>query len=174
MTRKNLSLIDAFNAPYTFVVRGDRATSGFDPVANQSGIPFISTELSGGANVDPVATIIGLNGVKNVMQYLGMIESQPVQQPQTQFLNGLDGSSYLSATFSGIFEPYRELGEHVEVGDIAGQLYATEEVERTPLELKFDNAGTILVRRNGARVRRGSHLFLVATRMDRDDVLAKI
>ncbi len=32
--------------------------------------------------------------------------------------------------FSGIFEPYRRPGEQVAAGDLAGQLYSTEEVER--------------------------------------------
>lgn len=174
MTRRNLALIDAFNAPYTFFVRGEGSTTGFDPVANRLGVPFISTELSGGANVDPTATAIGMNGVRNVMQHMNMIDSQPIQSTETQFLNGIDGSCHLSAPFSGIFEPYRELGEQVEAGDTAGQLYSTEEVERAPIELNFARAGTILVRRNGARVRRGSHLFLLAAEMNRDDVLAAI
>jgi hypothetical protein len=57
---------------------------------------------------------------------------------------------------------------------IAGQLYSLEEVERVPVELKFSAPGTLLVRRNGARVRRGGHLFLVAAEMERADVLALI
>lgn len=172
ITRQNLALIEAFNAPDSFVVDGAGSASGFDPAAHNLGIPFISTELSGGANVDVSATAIGMSGVKNVMQHMGMITSQPESQNKTRFLNGVDGSYYLSAPFSGIFEPYRELGEQVAAGDIAGQLYSTEEIERDPLELKFSAAGRLMVRRNGARVRRGSHLFMVAAEMSRDDVLA--
>jgi predicted deacylase len=174
ITRQNLALAEAFNAPNTFIVRGEDSASGFDPVANNLGIPFISTELCGGANIDAGATEIGLTGVKNIMQQLGMISSQPIWRPGTRFLNGIDGSNYLSAPFSGIFEPYRELGDTVMAGDIAGQLYSLEEVERAPIELKFSAPGTLLVRRNGARVRRGGHLFLIATEMERADVLALI
>jgi N-alpha-acetyl-L-2,4-diaminobutyrate deacetylase len=106
------------------------------------------------------------------MHHMGIISSHPGEQPKTRFLNGIDGSYYLSAPFSGIFEPYRELGDAVNAGDIAGQLYSLEEVERAPVELKFSAPGTLLVRRNGARVQRGSHLFLVVSEMARDDVLA--
>lgn len=172
ITRQNLALVEAFNAPYTFVVRGTNATSGFDPVAHASGIPFISCELSGGANVDISATAIGNTGIRNVMQHLGMISSQPEWQTQTRFLNGIDGSNSLSAPFTGIFEAYRELGDKVFAGDPAGQLYSLEEVERKPLELEFEKQGVIMVRRNGARVRRGSHLFMVSTEMSRDNILA--
>jgi hypothetical protein len=55
---------------------GDESASGFVPAANRLGIPFISTELSGGANVDVTATGIGMTGVRNVMQQMGMIASQ--------------------------------------------------------------------------------------------------
>jgi len=172
MTLKNLALVDAFNAPNTFVVRGENATSGFDPVANRAGVPFISTELYGGANVDPTATSIGMKGVKNVMSHLGIITDQVEQGQGMRFLNGIDGSNYLSAPYSAIFEPAVELGDEVSTGDLAGYLYSVEEVERTPLALQFEQSGIVMVRRNGARVSRGSHLFLVAKDMPREQVLA--
>lgn len=174
ITRKNLALVDAFNAPYTFVVRGEGSASGFDPVAHRLGIPFISTELSGGANVDRDATAIGMTGVRNVMSSLGMISDHVAAPAATRFISGIDGSYCLSAPYSGIFEPARQLGDEVDAGDVAGHLYSAEEVERPPLEMTFDVPGTILVRRNGARVRRGSHLFMVAPEMSRDELLAMV
>jgi len=172
ITRQNMALINAFNAPNTFVVRGEFSDTGFDPIANRQGVPFISTELYGGANVDRAATNIGMTGVKNVMQHMGIISDQPTPQLSTRFFNAIDGSYYLSAPYSGIFEPAFELGDDVEKGDIAGQLYSIEEVERTPLTLRFKESGTLLVRRNGARVKRGSHLFLIAKNISPKQVMA--
>lgn len=174
ITKQNLALVEAFNAPHTLVVRGTDAAGGFDPAANSLGVPFVSAELYGGANVDVGATAIGMAGVKNIMQHMGIITSRSDAQTETRFMNAIDGNYYLSAPFSGIFEPCRELGEQVAAGDIAGRLYATEEIERSPLELTFSQPGTILVRRNGARVRRGGHLFMIVSEMERDDVLAII
>jgi len=173
MTQRNLALIDAFDAPLTFVVDGKGSATGFDPVANQAGVPFISTELGGGADVGVEATAIGWRGVHNVMRQLGILDGAPAAQTATRFVNGIDGSGYLSAPFSGIFEPCRQLGERVAAGDAAGRLYATEEIEREPLELTFERAGLVMVRRNGARVIRGDHLFMVASEMERGDVLAR-
>jgi predicted deacylase len=82
---------------------------------------------------------------------------------------GVEGASPTSAIAHFVTSRILPLAD---AGDIAGQLYSTEEVERDPLELKFSAAGTLMVRRNGARVRRGSHLFMVAAEMGRDDVLA--
>ncbi len=170
ITRQNLELVEAFNAPYTFVVRGEDAASGFDPVANRLGIPFVSAELGGAGRVDKNAVEIGITGVKNIMQHLGIISAQPDWQPRTRFLNGIDDFYFLSAPFSGIFEPSREVGEQVDQGDIAGRLFSLEEVERPPLALAFTGPGTILVKRNAARLRRGGHLFLVAGEMDLSEV----
>lgn len=174
ITRRNLALVDAFAAPHTFVVRGENSASGFDPIAHRHGVPFISTELCGGANLDRAATAIGMRGVKNVMRHLGMIAGRVETQSATRFMNGITGSYPVRAPYSGIFEPARELGEEVAAGDTAGCLYSVEEVEREPLEITFDRPGTILVRRNGARVRRGSHLFMVAAEMTRDEVMVLV
>jgi predicted deacylase len=174
ITRRNLALVDAFDAPHTFVVRGENSASGFDPVAHRLGVPFISTELCGGGNVDLAAAAIGMRGVKNVMRHLGLFEGEAESGSGTRFMNGIDGSYTVSAPYSGIFEPGRELGEEVAAGDLAGRLYSAEEVERDPLEITFERPGTILVRRNGARVRRGSHLFMLASEMTRDKVMALV
>ena len=175
ITRRNLALVDAFGAPVTFVVLGENSSSGFDPIAHRAGVPFISTELSGGANVDIAATKIGMRGVQNVMRQLGLIDGEIETQTETtlheRHRRQLPGQRSLQRhlrTLSG------NSGDQVAAGDIAGRLYSAEEVEREPLELTFDRPGTILVRRNGARVRRGSHLFMVASEMTRDDVLGMI
>ncbi|MCP4470482.1 MAG: hypothetical protein GY815_07315, partial [Gammaproteobacteria bacterium] len=173
MTGPNLELAEIFNAPFTYVVEGTASATGFNPVANQKGVPFISTELSGGANVDVDATAIGMRGVKNVMRRLGIIAGEAELGEPTRFLNGIDASAYLSAPYSGIFEPRCKLGDSVSAGDVAGLLYSTEEIDREPLVLTFESSGLVTVRCNGARVRRGSHLFLVASEMERDDVLAR-
>lgn len=169
--RGSLAMIDAFNAPYTFVVNGDEHPTGFDPVAHSMDIPFISAELAGGAGVDISATEIGMSGVKNVLSHLGVLKSKRSWEPRTKFLNGVNHYHYLSAPFSGIFEPYQELGSYVEAGQIAGQLYSLEETDRSPLELTFETHGIVVVRRSNARVIRGSHVFLVAPEIDRDQVL---
>lgn len=169
--QKNLAMSDTFDAPFTILVRGEDASTGFDPVAHNMGVPFISTELGGGANVDIGATEIGINGVNNVLRHLGVLESQKTSQPRTRYLNGIDGTHHVSAPFSGIFEPCHELGDRVAEGDIAGMLYSIEEVERQPLQLVFEKPGIVVVRRNGARVRRGGHVFLLAEEIDRKDLL---
>lgn len=168
--QKSQAMCDAFNAPFTFLVRGEASSSGFDPAAHNLGIPFISAELSGGANIDIIATEIGSDGVNNVLKQLGVLPAEPAIESTTRFLNGIEGLSQVTAPYSGIFEPCHQLGDQIAAGEVAGVLYSTEEIERPPLELNFAGSGIIAVRRNGARVRRGGYVFLVAPEIDRKDI----
>ena len=172
ISQQNLEMVTTFNAPYSFVVRGGKNANGFDPVAHNMGIPFISTELYGGANVDVSATDIGYMGVLNIMGQMGIITHDNKTPPRTRFLNAMNGSDTISAPFSGIFEPFHELGSKVRQGNVAGLLHSVEELEREPVELKLNQSGIISVQRNGARVKRGDHLFVVSSEMALEDVLS--
>lgn len=161
--QKSIALSEAFNAPFVFMVDGRGASTGFDPVAQKNGVPFISAELAGGAGVDMDATEIGINGIKNILQYLGIQDSGPHCQSNSIYLNAVDGSFHVEAPYSGIFEPLCKLGDKIQKGQLAGRLYSMEEIERPPLELTFEGSGTIIVTRREARVKRGSYVYQVAS-----------
>lgn len=166
--QKSVALSEAFNAPYVFMVDGRGASTGFDPVAQKNGLPFISAELAGGAGVDIDATEIGINGIKNILQHLGIQGSGRHWQSNSIYLNAVDGSFHVEAPYSGIFEPLCKLGDKVHKGQLAGRLHSVEEVERPPLTLFFEGSGTIVVSRREARVKRGSYVYQVAAEIPKD------
>lgn len=170
MLERNLLLAEAFGAPYTYIVRGEECATGFDPVAHGAGVPFISAELSGGGGVDIDATQIGRKGVANVCAHLGLIERGHGAASPTRFLNGQSGCCTVSAPVTGIFEPWRRLGQSVGKGEAAGRVFALDEIDRSPLDLEFAGSGTIIVKRTTARVVPGDHLYVVAPDMTRDAV----
>ncbi len=169
---KSLELAEAFGAPYTFVVSGEEAPTGFDPAAQSLGVPFISNELSGGAGVDKTATRIGHNGLNNALVHLGVLPAERRHQSgATVYLDAMNGSSIVSSPITGICETLIDLGDQVPAGTLAARVYSLEEIDRPPVELKLESAGTVVVRRLPARVVRGSHVYVVASEMARDDVL---
>jgi len=168
--KQSLELADAFNAPFTFLADGAASQTGFDPAAQNLGVPFISAELAGGANLDVSAVEIGMSGLRNIFQHLGIQKTNRQWTPQTRFLNGVSGACAVSAPYTGIFEPRFGLGDKVSKGQVAGVLYSLEEVEREPLNLVFECSGIVMVRRNGARVQRGSHVYLVVEEFERDQL----
>ncbi len=168
--QRSLAMSDAFDAPFTFVVDGSKSPSGFDPVAHNLGIPFISSELSGGANVDSDALEIGRNGLINIIRLLGIQPAEAKKSKGPRLLDGINGCHTVTAPYSGIFEPHCDLGDQVESGKVAGVLHSLEEIERTPTSLEFEFPGIVVVRRNGALVERGSHLFMTAQEMSRAEL----
>jgi predicted deacylase len=131
----------------------------------------MSTELGGGGRINIGALEIGITGVRNVLAYLGIVGDPRTEEPQTRYLNGVDGFSSVSAPFSGIFQPLHKLGDYVDENQAAGILFSIEEVDRVPLELSFKNSGVVLATRNGARVRRGGHVYLVVEEVAREKAL---
>lgn len=172
INRRSLAMAEAFAAPHTYVCLDSDGPSAFDPAAHDAGVPFLSAELSGGGGVDLAATAIGAAGVRRVLQSLGVLADAPTADGPTRFLNGIDGASTVSSPITGMFEPYHALGAEVAAGQPAGRVWSLEELERPPVEILFPRPGIVCVRRTTARVRRGSHVYLVAPEMPRAAVLA--
>ncbi len=167
----SLKLAEAFAAPFTYVMRGEEVSTGFDPAAQARGIPFISTELAGGGAIDPAALAVGRSGIAGVMASLGMIEPQESETKESVFL---DGSSCwtIASPVTGLFESCREPGEAVTAGEPAGRIYPFEEIDRPPLDFTFEKSGRILAKRTSLRVVPGSLAYVVAPEGPRDQVLA--
>jgi predicted deacylase len=168
-----LDLVEAFGAPYAYVVEGAAWSTGFDPAAQRRGLAFISAELAGGASIDRQALQIGRDGVLGVLRHLGVLEGDggPAQPGPIRFLSADDERDRVMASLSGVFEPYCGLGDEVREGDPAGVVHSMEEPERAPVELHFHRSGIILARRVPARVKPGDYVFQVAREITRDELL---
>jgi predicted deacylase len=168
-----LDLVAAFGAPDVYVVEGADWSTGFDTVAQHRGVAFISTELAGGASLDRRALEIGRDGVLRVLRHLGVLEGDggPVEPSPLRFLKAGDRRDSVMATVSGVFEPYRALGEAVREGDPAGAVHSLELPESAPVELRFMRSGIIVARRVPARVTPGDFVFQVAEEIARDELL---
>jgi predicted deacylase len=172
--QKSLEMADSFAAPYTLVVDGNGAPGGFDPAAHRAGVPFLSAELSGGGGVDRHAVDIGSGGVRRVLAMLGVLaDDVPVAASPTQFVSGLGDGHMLRAPMTGIFEGCVGLADMVERGQPAGRVYPLEDVAGASVEMVFESGGIVFVRRVSARVRYGSHVYEVVSKMTRDDVLRR-
>ena len=93
MTRANLALAEAFAAPYTLVVRGAGAPTGFDPVANARGVPFISCELGGDGvvNVGVVVDDLEYFGIRHGRVPLRRVTDVKHQRLEQHLLRAFDG-----------------------------------------------------------------------------------
>lgn len=173
ITRRSLELAETFAAPFIYAIRGSDSPTGMDPHAQSAGVPFISTELSGGAGVNLKAVEIGYAGLRRVLDKLGILAWNGMTPTHpSRLLDGIDGATTVMAPITGIFEPFVELGAEVKAGQPAGRVWALEEIDRPPIPLTFSGSGLVAVKRTMARVVRGSYVYVVTPDIDREQVLS--
>lgn len=172
ISRRSLELAETFAAPFIYAIRGSDSPTGMDPHAQNAGVPFISTELSGGAGVNLKATDIGYSGLRRVLAKLGILPWTETKPPApSRLLDGIDGATTVMSPVTGIFEPFVELGSEVTAGQPAGRVWSLEEVDRPPILLSFQGSGLVSVKRTTAQVVRGSYVYVVTPDASRDTVL---
>lgn len=164
---RNIELVKVFGAPYCILADGEENSTGFDPIAHEMNIPFISAELCGGSGINQVGVKTGYNGVKNILRYLKIMPGQQSTVPDVTFLNCISDYEFLSSNISGIYEPYNDLGSSVEAGQTACKIYSIEEFDRSPIKMVFSKSGVLAVQRHQAYVDSGSYLCLVAPIIDK-------
>ena len=172
ISRRSLELAETFAAPYIYAIRGSDSPTGMDPHAQNAGVPFISTELSGGAGVNLKATEVGYCGLRRVLAKMAILPWTEAKLPApSRVLDGIDGATTVMAPITGIFEPFVELGSEVKAGQPAGRVWALEEIDRPPIVLTFQGSGLVAVKRTTAQVVRGSYVYVVTPDASREAVL---
>jgi predicted deacylase len=91
--------------------------------AGLTGIPTLSPELGGGGRLWDDLVSTGVQGVKNVLIGLGMINEEPVGSNSEQLVS--DGSSWPKTEHGGVMYNRTELGAVVEKGTLLGVLKDT-------------------------------------------------
>ena len=166
LSQKNRDAVFAFNAPMNVVISnfGDPRTS--TAAAVRAGLVTVGTEMSGAGTVTPEAVGICRNGVRSVLDHLGVLENNdPKTLPsKKRSLHELSGPhAYVMATQPGIFEPYQNLGDSVHAGQPAGRIHFLSDPARLPEELVHGADGIVYGRRHPGRVRSGNCCVVVAS-----------
>jgi predicted deacylase len=87
------------------------------------GVPVLSPELGGAGRLWENLVTIGVNGIKNVLIGLNMIQAEPIGQDAFQYVS--DGSSWPKSEHGGVLYNTCELGAVVEKGECLGVLKDT-------------------------------------------------
>lgn len=166
LSRKNRDAVFAFNAPMNVVINnfGDPRTS--TATAVRAGLITVGSEMAGTGTVTPEAVIICRNGVHNVLHHLGVLEhtGKPPAPPDRPVLHEIGGRhAHVTATQTGVFEPYHALGDAVHAGQPAGRIHFLSDPARAPEELVYGGDGVVYGLRQPGRVRPGNCCAVVAS-----------
>ena len=153
----------AFNMPIvwgTYAGHDGRTLS----IARDARIPAIYSEWMGAGDCDPEGVDAYYEGCLNVMGVLGMIERvQPPSIIRHTVEDDREGAGHIQlnypSPFSGFFEPWVELMDHVEPGDVFGVV--TDLLGERREEIVSTQSGHVLVLRTFNRVHEGETLAAV-------------
>jgi ABC-type sugar transport system permease subunit len=153
---KALELARAFGAP--IIVHSGLREGSLREAARANGVPVIVYEAGEGLRVDELSIRVGMRGVLRVMAHLGMMRRRRDPRRPEPVLSA--SSRWVRAEASGLFRPYKDIGDHVGAGQVIG-IIADPYGERET-ELKASCAGIIIGRANIPAINQGDALFHIA------------
>lgn len=115
---KALDLAQAFGA--SAIVNSNLRDGSLRAAAVAANIPMILFEAGEVLKFDEANINVGLQGILNVMQKIGMIKTSPESTNNHSFI--ALSSSWVRASKSGIHTILTRLGKHVKKGDILGEI----------------------------------------------------
>lgn len=148
------ALACAFGAP--IIVHSGLREGSLREAALRKGVPVLVYEAGEGLRVDELSVRVGIDGVLNVLASLGMIRRRAKPRPPVLATS----SRWVRADESGLFRPFRDIGDHVIVGErlgIVADPYGDHETD-----ILSTAAGIVIGRANIPAVNQGDALFHVA------------
>lgn len=151
-----LRLAQAFGAP--IIVHSGLRDGSLRGAARERGVPVIVYEAGEGLRVDEFSISVGMRGVLRVMAHLGMIRRRREVHRAAPALS--TGSRWVRAEESGLFRPFRKLGDHVAAGDRIGVVADPYGEKETDLRASCD--GLVIGLATIPAVNQGDALFHIA------------
>ncbi len=139
----------AWGAPYVFIYR-DVAGEGLLPsYCERLGKVTLGTELGSASQFGVEMLHIAESGVKNVLRQHKILTDTPFAAPAkpAQIVAAEGREDYVMAPVSGIYEPFLEMGDGVELGQPLGQLHAIEQPFAKPMVVNALSSGILMSRR---------------------------
>lgn len=144
-----LDTAQAWGAPYRFIYR-DVAGSGLLPsYAENLGKVTLGTELGSASQFSKATLTLAGEGLRNALRFANILVDKPLVAPtdESQIVAAEAAEDYVMAPVSGIYEPFCELGDHIETGQLLGQVHLIEQPFSAPIPVKASTSGILFVRR---------------------------
>ncbi len=172
-TQKTFAALKAFDAPVGLLIQEISGEGLLDYEVVRMGKVFLCAELGGGGMLDVHALEVAEVGVRNVLKHVGVIPGEIVSRqarglPSTRLMEVPDPEYYHTAMDPGVYEPFFELGDFVEAGDILGQVHFLGSCSRPPEAIVARRPGSLIGVRSPASVERGDCVAVIARDLGSD------
>lgn len=151
----------AFGAPFATKLVELDMLGMWDRVVEDSGTPFLSTELSGGGTTRPSSMRVANDGVRNVLRHWGALAGDP-EVRDTTVLHIPEDNAYLISQDEGLLEWRVELGDDVTEGQTVARIYNTVKLGMPPIDINATIDGLIAMRHFPGVVKMGDAIAMQA------------
>lgn len=159
------ALMRAFSAPYAMRMLELDAVGMYDTAAEEQGKLFVTTELGGGGSSSARSVAIARRGVRNVLVQAGILRGE-VEPAPSVMLDMPDGDCFVGSEHGGLLEMCRDLGEHVERGEVLARIHDVLRTGAAPVEYRAKRSGILAARHFPGLVQSGDTLAVIAEVLD--------
>lgn len=152
----------AWGAPYVFIYRDVGGTGLLPGYAEQLGKVTLGTELGSASQFGVDMIQLSDCGLKNVLRHWGILEGEreaPEKEPEV--VGATEADDYVMAPVSGVFEPFKEMGDALVAGEPIGQIHSIELPHLEPTRVSALTDGFLMSRRAFPLVDQGDCLATV-------------
>jgi predicted deacylase len=154
-------------APPIVLVADELGAGALSASAERHGAVYLSSEVAGGAAVNPSALRIIEMGIMRLLAHFGMLRSAPTESAssslETRFMHMPATDHYVVAPEAGLLEPLCEIGAAVTRGQPVARMHRLDRPLAEPLELKSYNTGLLVGRRALAVTRPSDIVGVIAS-----------
>ncbi len=155
-----VAAMEAFNAPWSMIMREIDAVGMFDTEVESQGKVFVTTELGGGGTATAASVAIARKGAHNLLRHAGIVDGEPEIAPSTR-LEMLD-DGFVFAEDGGLVEPMIDLGGAVAAGAPLARIWPSDRSGAAPITLTAPRDGLLVARHFPGLVQRGDCLAVIA------------
>jgi predicted deacylase len=156
----------AWGAPYVFIYE-DVAGGGLLPsYAESLGKITLGTEMGSASQFGPATLKLTYDGLRNALHAMGILVDHTPTVDSSKLASQLVSSElredYIMAPASGVFEPFVELGDVIEVGQPVGCIHFIEQPAWEPVIVRAASAGFVMTRRAIPMTQQGDCVVVIA------------
>jgi len=159
--RACIAAMEAFNAPYSMILREIDDVGMYDTAAEAAGKIFVSTELGGGGSSTARSARIARRGAENVLRHAGILSGDPTTDPSVHIDTTGAGCFHLSE-MSGMIEMAVDLGQEVTEGDTLARIWSVERTGQAPQTVVARTSGILAARHFPGLIAPGDCLAMIA------------
>jgi N-alpha-acetyl-L-2,4-diaminobutyrate deacetylase len=157
----------AFGAPVALVSRELDNATYLDTIAENLGKIALSAELGGAGKLSAHTLEVAETGVLNLLRHFDIIKETEVKpkievRAKTKLMQTPEHECYVIADEEGVYEPFFDLGDQVDKGQILGEIHSLPHRDRKPIPVLAERSGILIAKRPLAHVSMGDCIGIIA------------